>query len=76
MCERGGLESRTHEILKSFLGSPYHQHMLLSSLLHSFSTSAASTVTVPPNCGVKDNSILIQAPHRQSFLYTLVHSVG
>lgn len=27
------VESRTHEILKSFLGSPHHQHMLLSSLL-------------------------------------------
>ncbi len=35
VCVRGGVESRTHEILKSFLGSPYHQHMLLSSLLHS-----------------------------------------
>lgn len=32
--ERDGVESRTHEILKSFLGSPHHQHMLLSSLVH------------------------------------------
>lgn len=32
---RGGRESRTHEILKSFLGSPHHQHMLLSSLVYS-----------------------------------------
>lgn len=31
--ESGWVKSRTHEILKSFLGSP-HQHMLLSSPLH------------------------------------------
>lgn len=32
--ESGWVKSRTHEILKSFLGSP-HQHMLLSSLVRS-----------------------------------------
>lgn len=75
----GGGESRTHEILKSFLGSPHHQHMLLSSLVHSFLSLLQLLplcVTIPPTRGVRVLSIVIQAPLRQPFIYSLIHSAG
>lgn len=74
----GRVESRTHEILKSFLGSPHRQHMLLMSLVRSlfFTASAAlPSLTIPPTRSVKVLPMLIQTPLWQSFMYSLIHSL-
>lgn len=75
--ESGWVKSRTHEILKSFLGSP-HQHMLLSSLVHflcvCFSTSLASSVTIPPTCGVKVLCTLTHVPHVPHCIHSFIQS--
>lgn len=72
--ESGWVKSRTHEILKSFLGSP-HQHMLLSSPPHFLlllfllrSPSAALT----PTRGIGSSHV----PPCRPFMCSPIHSAA
>lgn len=74
--ESGWVKSRTHEILKSFLGSP-HQHMLLSSPLHFPQLCfyfAPSPPLLLPLAASGVLNVLAHVPLCRPFMYSPIHS--
>lgn len=75
--ESGWVKSRTHEIFKSFLGSP-HQHMLLSSPLHfpqlCFSFARSLPLLLPLAASGVLNAALAHVPLPRPFMHSPIHS--
>lgn len=70
----GWVKSRTHEILKYFLGTP-HQHMLLSSLFHSLFLYLSSFHCYYSSHSWCQSSFYTHLFLSQQVIYILTHSV-